>query len=296
MSTSAPLVCLFSVPKPFSGLAAIHQVNAVKSWRKLGDDVEVLLCGDEEGVADTAAELGVRHHATIARNEFGTPLINDAFESARQHSSARLLCYINADIMLMSDFVRALKAVNVSPFVLCGRRWNLEVPELIDFDAPEWETSLRARVRTSGELHSPAAMDYFAFPRGLVRDMPPFAIGRAAWDNWLLFHTRVLGVPLIDATAAVTIVHQNHTYGHVQGGVQGAWYGPEARRNRALASEMLFPFTIANATHDLLPTGIRPKPVVRNPVRRLESTIAVALRERHGTRRALRRLLRAKDA
>jgi hypothetical protein len=295
MTGSRPLVCLFSVPKPFTGLAAIHQTNAISSWRRLRDDVEVMLCGDESGAAEIARSYAVRHIPEILRNEYGTPLISSAFEAATEHTRARLLCYINADIILMSDFLRALDSVHLPSFVLCGRRWNLELPYLLDFEAEDWELKLRTEVDRSGELHAPTAMDYFAFPRGLIRHMPPFAIGRTVWDNWLLFHARALGAPLIDATQSITIVHQNHTYAHIDGGVQAAWSGPEARRNRALGSDMLFPFSIEDATYELEHSGLKRKPAVRAPVRRLESHIALTLRNRPTTRRLLRRLLRAKE-
>src|SRR5262249_22835623 len=98
-----------------------------------------------------------------------------------------------------------------------------------------------------------------------------------------------------DATSSVTIVHQNHGYGHVEGGIQTAWYGPEARRNRTLGAEMLFPFSIQDATYALDAISLRRRPASRDPIRRLESSIALALRDRPGAVRLVRRLLRAEE-
>ena len=30
--------------------------------------------------------------------------------------------------------------------------------------------------------------------------MPDFAIGRAGWDNWMIYHARQQGWPVIDGT------------------------------------------------------------------------------------------------
>jgi hypothetical protein len=257
MIGTQPFVSLFTVPKPFSGLAVTHQTNALHSWTRLGDRVEVILCGDEDGVADAARQIGARHLPDITRNEFGTPLISSAFEAASVASRGRLQCYVNTDIILMSDFLHTLELLSLPRFVLCGRRWNVELAQPLNFDTPDWERDLRAHVQEHGELHAPEAMDYFVFPRGLIRNMPSFAIGRTVWDNWLLFHARALGAPVIDATSVITIVHQNHTYSHIAGGIEGAWRGPEARRNRTLGSEMLFPFSIQDATFELHADGLK---------------------------------------
>lgn len=294
MTRSQPFVCLFTVPKPFSDLAAVQQTNAITSWTRLGDGVEILLCGNEEGVAEAARGAGVRHVPEIARNEFGTPLVDSAFDAAARHSQARLLCFINTDIILMSDFVQAIERVNLPEFVVCGRRWDLELRCLLDFNAANWECNLRARIRQTATLHSAEGMDYFVFRRGLFREMPSFAIGRTIWDNWLLFHARSLRVPLIDATSGITIAHQNHTYSHVEGGVEGAWHGPEARRNRLLGSEMLFPFSIRDATYELTPCILQARSAARDPIRRMQAQVALALRGRPSAVRLVRRLLRAK--
>src|SRR5260221_13442882 len=135
MSQSRPLLCIFAIPKPFNGPAALHQRNAIESWKRLGPDVEVLLCGDDAGVAEAAHQLGVRHVGRMERTELGTPLVSAAFAIAAQTSSARLLCYANADIVLMSDFVQAVRQLEVGRFLLCGRRWDVDVEVALDFDS-----------------------------------------------------------------------------------------------------------------------------------------------------------------
>jgi len=102
-----PLITLFSAPKPFTNShIAMIQRNAIKSWTLLSD-VEVILLGEEAGLAEAARELGVKHLTNVRRNESGTPLISSMFQLAREHSNSDLLCIINADMILMPDFVEA---------------------------------------------------------------------------------------------------------------------------------------------------------------------------------------------
>ena len=59
-------------------------------------------------------------------------------------------------------------------------------------------------------LHPPAGSDYFAYPRDVDWQMPPFAVGRIVWDNWTLRRARQLSLQVIDATRVVPAIHQNH--------------------------------------------------------------------------------------
>ncbi|MBK9206975.1 MAG: hypothetical protein IPL71_01165 [Anaerolineales bacterium] len=102
-----PLLTLFSAPKPFTNPhIAMIQRNAIKSWTLL-PDVEVILLGEEDGLAEAAKELGVKHISQVVRNAKCTPLISYMFKLARENSSSDLLCIINADMILMPDFVKA---------------------------------------------------------------------------------------------------------------------------------------------------------------------------------------------
>src|SRR5688572_1962203 len=106
-----PLITLFSAPKPFTDPhIAMIQRNAIKSWTLL-PDVEVILLGEEAGLAEAARELGVKHISNVERNENGTPLISSMFQLARENSSSELLCVINADMILMPYLVQATHMV-----------------------------------------------------------------------------------------------------------------------------------------------------------------------------------------
>jgi hypothetical protein len=114
-----------------------------------------------------------------------------------------------------------------------GQRWDAEISEPLDFSTG-WQENLRKTVQTSGNLHRPAGSDYFLFPASCYTDIPPFIIGRAGWDNWMIYHALKNKFPAIDATAEVLIVHQNHDYAHLPGG-QPHYKHPETETNIRLA-------------------------------------------------------------
>jgi hypothetical protein len=266
---TAPILTLFTTPKAFVGPTAVQQRNALKSWLCLGDQVQVLAIGNDPGVEAAANDLGIEHIPTVERDELGTPRVDSVFRQGISATESRLLCYANADIILMSEFLDAVRAAASSRFLMCGRRWDVDLEAPIDFSEIAWERELRKRVAKSGILHAATGMDYFVFPRGLFRSVPPFSIGRAQWDNWLLFQARGLGARVVDATAAVMAVHQNHGYQHVEGGIAAVWSGPSALNNRSLSADMLMPFTIDDATYRLTSGGLSrnfsPKHVARLP-------------------------------
>ena len=248
-----PLITLFSAPKPFTNShIAMIQRNAIKSWTLLSD-VEVILLGEEEGLAEAARELGVRHIPHVARNANGTPLISSMFQLAREHSTSDLLCIINADMILLPDFVEAARQVAEikDKFVLLSQRWDYDITAPIDF-SEGWQDRLRTAVHGQNNLHRPAGSDFFLFPKSCYTDIPAFIIGRAGWDNWMIYKARREGWPVIDCTPSVMIVHQNHDYSHLPGG-KPHYEHPDTNENIRLAGgQANIRYTILDSTHRLV--------------------------------------------
>jgi hypothetical protein len=232
------MLTVFSIPKAFRGHIGVIQRNAIRSWMKLHPDVEIILFGSDEGTAETAAELGVRHEAKVERNEFGSMLVNSVFGKAQEIARHATVCYVNCDIVLMSDFVEAVTRVQAKhrEFLMVGRRWDVEITEPIGFEKADWEKGVRELVTRGGRQRGADWIDYFAFSRGLYgADVPAFAIGRTCWDNWLVWKALDEKKPVVDASPAVVAVHQNHDYNHHPQGAKGAWHGEEAGINAKLA-------------------------------------------------------------
>ncbi len=265
------MLTLFSTPKPFSGHIKIIQTNAIQSWLRLNPACEVILLGNDEGTAEVASKFGIRHIPDIDCNEYGTPLVGSIFGIAQDAASHQIMCYVNADIILLSDFLPAIQRLDKPSFLVVGQRWDVDIKESVNFDSSGWETHLRALVAKEGKLHPRTGIDYFVFPHGMYRDIPPFAIGRTAWDNGLVYRARSLRLPVIDATKAIMAVHQNHDYSHNPEGKAGTWKGPEAERNRQLLGGSEYSFNINHATLLLTPKGLRHARTIKHLYFKLES-------------------------
>lgn len=274
-----PLITVFSAPKPFTDPhIAVIQRNAISSWAKL-PDVDVVLLGDELGLAEVAAELGVKHIREIPRSSSGAPLMDAMFRLAREASPNQLYCIVNADIILFPEFVETARevATQKEKFVLLGQRWDLDITVPLDF-SDGWRETLKSKVKSQGNLHKPAGSDYFLFPASCYSDIPAFIIGRAGWDNWMIYHARKLHFPAIDATHDIMIIHQSHDYSHLPGG-KPHYKHPETDENIRLAGgRPMTRFTVLDTDYRLENGKIlRQKLNVTRLWRRIESWPLLAL-------------------
>jgi hypothetical protein len=254
------MLTLFTIPKAFSGHVGIIQDNAVGSWIRLGSGCEVILFGDDPGVAEAAARHGARHVRDLQRNRFGTPVLTDVFTRADAMARNPLLCFVNADIILFKDIIVAAQVV-ADHFLLVSSRFNCRIAGPLPF-GPNWDRDLRARVLHDGRMYPAGGSDIFLHPRGLFGAVPSFAIGRGYWDNWLMLRARQRGANLIDATNAVVAVHQEHDYAHVAGVPPDAKDDDlafaateEAEQNLALAGGRRRLYTTYDATEVLSADG-----------------------------------------
>jgi len=260
---TTPTLTIFTAPKPFTNphIRTIQR-NAIQSWLQLGAEVQVVLVGAEEGIAETAAEFGVRHCPDVRCNASGTPLVSSIFDLARRAGESPLLACINADIITQPDFLETAKQVAAQrpDFLLVGQRWDLDVRSPLDF-GPGWLERLQTDLKVRGRLHTRGGSDYFIFPRGCFTHMPDFAIGRAGWDNWMIYAARREGWACVDATGAINIVHQDHDYSHLPNG-QAHYRLPETFENVRLAGGRRTIFTLIDT--DKCVRGGKIVPQVRN--------------------------------
>lgn len=230
-------VTLFAMPKAFSGHIGIIQRNAITSWTRMTPKPRIILFGDDPGTKEMADELDLIHEPNVPRNEHGTPLVDGLFNAAARLAGQDVLAYVNADIILMDDFMYGVAAARrrFETFLMLGRRYDLLLDQAIDFSDPDWSGSLRAELDAKGILHAECGLDYFVHTPGFWGEIPPFALGRTAWDNWLISAPLHHAKTVLDASPCVTAIHQHHDYGHLKDGLRAAYFGEEAIRNRALA-------------------------------------------------------------
>ncbi len=236
-------ITIFAVPKPFESSndpsVDLIQRNAIRSWAALSPQVDVLLIGDEPGIEEAAAELGVRHAGGMKSNSSGTPLISSAFEIAHEQTSSPILVYCNSDVILLNDFVAAInriQAAEFDDFVAFGRRIDLSVEYEIDFGDTSQVQKLLESCHSQGKQSSIACKEYFVFNRRLYNPTPPFAVGRGNWDNWMIHSAKENKIPVIDISAVSKVIHQAHDYSHTGRGRWSCYVaGGEAKENQRLA-------------------------------------------------------------
>lgn len=197
---------------------AIAQWNALKSWTLLTPRPEIIVYGNEFGSARMARDLGLVHRPSVETHRNGLPYVSALFELAQAEASTALMCYINADIIMVDGLAEAAQAAldwtRSANFMMVGRR----------FDAPAlagqpvrmdegWRRRLIRFALSSGEWHNEAGLDWFMFRRGSMTNIPRFLVGCTAWDNWLLLSAGRRGFETIDATDAVFAIHQADTPG-----------------------------------------------------------------------------------
>jgi hypothetical protein len=194
------MITFFTSPRPFKGQFDKLQRMAIQSWLGAVPGCQIILMGDAPGAGQVAQELGITRCLDVAVNEQTTPLVNSLFTLGERYATHGWLCEISTDITMDIDIVDACLTLAKldNPFVV-GQRWD------IDVDAKP----------SSAVLHPPCGIDYFLYRRGTlpVADIPPFAVGKTAYDNWLVWAAQERwGMSVIDATEAITAIHVNHPY------------------------------------------------------------------------------------
>lgn len=233
-------ITIFALPKAFAGDADRIQSNAFRSWLQLSPAVDVLLVGNEEGISEFAAEHDIAHVGEVERNGSGTPLVNDAFALAHQVSTSPILVYCNSDVILDGSFVLAMEALSnqrqFEEWLGIGQRTDVAIDRELNFEDEAQLQWLKQHAGERGTKSSHVCKEYFAFTRNLFENVPPFAVGRGNWDNWMVASVKPQGVPVIDLSTYVSAVHQSHDYAHMPGSRMDCYVsGEEARENQRLA-------------------------------------------------------------
>ena len=208
------MITLFSTPKNFTGIFKIIQLNALRSWRALSPDIQIVIFGDSEGSREAADEIQAEYIEDVQCSPRGVPILSDLFRKADKLSKYPILTFINADIILPDNFLSAIEiSTNTfSKFLMVGHRWDMDVDTLINFDNKTEYNLFWERVKTDSNKHACTGIDYFVYKRNQWGKLPDFVIGRPGYDNWLIWRARRSRIPVIDATKELIAVHQNHDY------------------------------------------------------------------------------------
>jgi hypothetical protein len=265
------MLTVFSIPGAFAGRAGELQRNAVRSWLRIGARVQVVLVGDEPGVAEISRELGLVQLPEIERSERGSPLLDDVFARVDEAAAYTLRAFVDPRLVLLDGFERAVTRVayTYSRFLAVGRSVAVETTGEIDF-SPGWELILRAQAGRRGKPCPPSVLDYFVFPAGLYRSLPPFAAGHAHVGGWLVWEAR-RDARVVDLSGSVLALHQSSP------GAEKAPDAEEDARNLALAGGKRHRGTLDDANLMLARRGVRRRSRLLSRVGELSARATSAL-------------------
>ncbi len=208
------MITIFCTPKNFEGIFNIIQKNAIRSWRHLSKDIEIIIFGKSKGAQEIADEVSGIFYPNVKCSRNGVPILSDLFDKANTIASFDILLFINSDILLPKIFIDSIKNVKgkFSKFLLVGHRWDIKVKSLINFNEETTTSAFWKMSEMQSEKGSPAAIDYFAFRKNSLKKIPDFVIGRPGYDNWLIWYARRNFIPVIDISEEVLAIHQSHHY------------------------------------------------------------------------------------
>jgi len=262
---------IFCAPKSFiDEHSRIIQRNAIKSWLSLKPLPEIILLGNENGIADVAKEFNIRHIPNVECNEYGMPFISSIFSIGQAAAKFPVVCYLNCDIILLDDFLLAIQRVIQElpgeDFLIIGRRWDLDIKTEIDFFDTHKE-HIKANIKKAGKLQPPDTLDYFVFRKGRLNNILPFIVGRPIWDNWMVYHAWRKSAKVIDITSQVMVIHPIHGLGwkktfkiskHLDNDQYMLRLINEVNYNIKLRGDSFYMFTTKDAVYRLSAEGLRP--------------------------------------
>ncbi|MBW8014707.1 MAG: hypothetical protein FVQ82_00845 [Planctomycetes bacterium] len=265
------MITFLSSPKPFVGNAGRIQRNAICSWKAVHPDVEVIIYGDGEGVADVCSEMGLRHIPDIPCAPSGIPFFNGIVEHAAEHAKYDIQCYLNCDIILAGNIFDAVKNISFEKFLVTGQRIDLREGTPVDIAGENWQGELLDIIKADkADLHPPSGMDYFIFPRGMWKNLLPLVIGRGGYDSALVMYCFRNKIPFINATLSIPAFHQFHDYGHLKGGRKLVFDGEDARNNCGLHRNNHSTLNSADSTWLIIDGKLTERPLPRGVLRKIE--------------------------
>lgn len=277
---SSDELTIATVPKAFEGDTDWRQRNAIESWKRSAEGAEILLVGDDPGTGEAAEELDVRHVPDVEVDGEGVPLVDSVFELAQERASGGILLYLNADILLLPEFETVLERLQQTAvhrsFLGIGYRWEADVSGPIDFEA-DWRAKLQEAVLEKCPHPTCAGIDYFLFPTGTFEEIPPMSLGRGYWDSWLVYRARYQGVPVVDLSPSLKVVHQTHDYGHLDESEDEYWSTLGGRKNYRLSGGRKHFFNMKDAGWRLTPDSLERESRPRLLVRRLVTQALIAI-------------------
>ena len=207
------MITFLTSPKEFIGDIGRNQVRAIKSWKNIHPDNEIILYGKSNTADQVAKDLNLKYVPDIFSTSTGLPYFNAIARHAKVHGKHDLQIYLNADIMLNKCILDPLKHIAFKKFLIVGQRIDLSKDVYIDLYCEDWLDTLKELAEAgTAKLHATCGKDYFIFNRGLWENITDLVIGRGGYDTALMAFCLRNKIPIIDATSSILAIHLYHEY------------------------------------------------------------------------------------
>jgi len=203
---------IITTPKPLNvPVNRLAFENAIRSWVRIVPRPEILVFGGDRDLVESEGARWV----DVPRTAYGRPYFDDFITQSEALATNDILMYCTDHLILTSDLSPVVKTVSDSfpgHFLIIGKRRQLHIKEPIDFSISTWEDTLRSQALATKFIGSVAAKDYIVFRRPLGLAPPNFILGYPWYDTWFVWAALQANYPVVDATHAIMVIHQNHGF------------------------------------------------------------------------------------
>ncbi|KAK6174333.1 hypothetical protein SNE40_017634 [Patella caerulea] len=195
--------------------------NTFLNWKKFKPHVQPVVFTNESAVIKQAMEHGWECQPLLHVSPYNVPILKYMYIQVQQKYRSRFYAYVNSDILFDDGLIKTLTAVNsstslpkVTPLLIIGQRTNV-----LNVTLAESSTFQKLHeISKRGRLFHTYAEDYFITDRRFPWEtIPELAIGRPAYDNFLVLFARAGNMTVIDSTATILAVHQTTRKGNNEG-------------------------------------------------------------------------------
>ncbi|XP_069110825.1 uncharacterized protein [Argopecten irradians] len=207
-------------------------MNTLKNWKHIHHSPQLILYTDDPKIASAKIDSDWSVQNVTTEDVTKVPALRTLFLESFKRSKTHLYLYANADILfdlylieVLSSIAEFLKTNDFQrkPVLIVGQRTNVNLSR-IDSQGPDaWKKILRQSYTVYTRFQK-NAIDYFitneAFP---WNEVPELVIGRVGYDNWIIAYARFRGFVTIDASSAISAIHQTSSNGNYEGFQNGNW-------------------------------------------------------------------------
>ena len=210
------ILTLFATFKQSRRKSYIHR-NTIRNWGLLSPDVLPVLfvkLKAPSDIVDNAHKRKWHIFPVPRRSESGIPVLSDysLFDTFYAYANNDILFDRNLTDTLY-ELIRLKK--NLTNLLVVGRRRNWKINSQQSVSKLD---EIGHYAKSAKLFNIDAQDDFISIRNGYTwSTIPDFVVGRKSYDNWLAATAVAKEIPLVDATATITALHQTDAKGDHEG-------------------------------------------------------------------------------